>query len=172
MQNANLDELFFLPERKPRHKAGVEHFGHRVAMLRQAIQPHPKFKIIELTDISFSVEYTYPKLLKQFPESQLVFLFGSDVVSSLGDWPKVDRLLSKSEIIIGIREHTDIKRLKRNIEQLPVNPTSVSFIPSFAPQVSSGKVRSGLRRGIKTEGLLASVQRYSNRNWLYVSLAQ
>ena len=169
---SRLDEVYFLPERKPRHKQGVEHFGHRVAMIKQALKPHSRFKLIELTDISFSIEYTLPKLQRQFEGDQLVFLFGSDAVSTLGDWPKIERLLSSSEMIIGLREHADEKRLKKQIEHLPVSPKSVTIISSYAPNVSSGKIRAALRRGIKTDGLLMSVQRYSNQHWLYVSLAQ
>jgi cytidyltransferase-like protein len=37
MQEAKLDRLYFLPERRPRYKQGVEHFAHRVAMLERAI---------------------------------------------------------------------------------------------------------------------------------------
>ena len=170
MRVANLDEIYFLPERRPRHKLGVEHFGHRVAMLRQAIKPHPKFHIIELTDISFSVEYTLPKLKTQFAGDQLVFLFGSDVIPTLGDWPKVDRLLKDAELVIGLRQHTDLKRIKQQIEQLPIQSSAVSIISSYAPTISSGKVRSALRRGTRAEGMLTSVERYSNQNWLYVSL--
>src|ERR1035438_181672 len=64
---ASLDKIYFLPERKPRNKAQVEHFAHRVAMIKQAIRPHPKFNILELTDPSFSVKASLPKLQAIFP---------------------------------------------------------------------------------------------------------
>jgi nicotinate-nucleotide adenylyltransferase len=128
LQAAQLDKIYFLPERRPRAKQHVEHFGHRVAMLRRAIEPHSQFGILELVDVSFSVERTLPELQQQFEGDELVFLFGSDVVSGFKDWPHVD-------------------------------------------QVSSGKVREALRKREPVSGLLKSVERYSDHNWLYVSLA-
>src|SRR3982751_4027627 len=87
MERADLDSLCFLPERRARTKQGVEHFGHRVAMLRRATQPHPKFSVLELDDVSFTVERTLPALYKRFPQTQLIFLFGSDAVEQLPNWP-------------------------------------------------------------------------------------
>jgi nicotinate-nucleotide adenylyltransferase len=171
IQAANLDMVYFLPERRPRHKQGVEHFGHRVAMIKQASLPHPKFNLLELTDISFTVEHTLPKLNLEFPDDELVFLFGSDVLPGLGHWSKAERLIKNYELVLGLREKTDEKQIKKYIEEMPVQPKSVVLFPSFAPQVSSGKIREALRRRSKTQGLLTSVQRYSDKHWLYISLA-
>src|SRR3982750_4185468 len=73
---ARLDKIYFLPERRPRHKQGVEHFGHRVAMLKRASKPHTKLDVLELEDISFNMERTLPRLQKKLKGEQLVFLFG------------------------------------------------------------------------------------------------
>ena len=172
LQTAKLDAIYFLPERRPRHKQGVEHFGHRVAMLRQAFLPHPQFHVLELTDVSFSVDHTLPKLRQQFPGAELVFLFGSDVMPGLASWPKIERLLQHSELVVGLRDQDDLEQTKRLIEALPRQPITVTVFTSFAPAISSGKVRAALRRRSKTEGLLTSVQRYSDHHWLYISLAQ
>src|SRR4051812_30950138 len=94
---AKLDKVYFLPERRPQGKQHVEHFGHRVAMLRRAVKPHPQFEVLELVDVSFSVERTLPELKNLFKASRLVFLFGSDVVARLQDWPKSELLLAESE---------------------------------------------------------------------------
>src|SRR4051812_33685276 len=103
MEAAGLDKVYFLPERRPRNKQHVEHFGHRVAMLKRAAQPHPQFEVLELVDVSFSVERTLPKLRQQFADDELVFLFGSDVVVSLQSWPKSELLLKDNELVIGLR---------------------------------------------------------------------
>ena len=42
---AKLDEVVFIPERRPLSKSSTEHFGHRVAMIRQAIMPHSKLAL-------------------------------------------------------------------------------------------------------------------------------
>jgi len=167
---ARLDKVYFLPERRPRNKQHVEHFGHRVAMLRRAIKPHPQFEVLELVDVSFSVERTLPELQRRFKGSELVFLFGSDVLQNLRNWSKADQLLAESELVIGLREQDDRGKLHGLIEAWPVPPKALTIFASYAPEVSSGRIRDALRRRQPTSGLLTSVERYSDHNWLYVSL--
>lgn len=171
VQAAELDKVYFLPERRPRAKEQVEHFGHRVAMLRRALQPHPQLEILEMVDISFSVEKTLPRLRKQFGKSQLVFLFGSDVVPSLQAWPKSEKLLAGNELIIGLRHKAKREDLHAIVEAWPIKPKAVTVFPSYAPEVSSGRIREALRLRKKAPGVLKSVERYSDHNWLYVSLS-
>ncbi len=170
LEVANLDKVYFMPERRPREKHDVEHFAHRVAMVKQAIKPHPQFDIIELVDISFSVERTLPKLKAMFAGDQLIFLMGSDVVKSLPDWPKAERLLKKHEIIVGLRTPDSPEDIKDYIDSWSIKPEAMIMFESFAPDISSGKVRQALREGHPVPGTLKSVERYSDHNWLYISL--
>lgn len=169
VQVAKLDKMYFLPERQPRHKQGTEHFVHRVAMLKRAAKPHPQFQVLELPDVSFSVERTLPRLQRQFSGNQLVFLFGSDVIPGFMEWPKAERLLKHCELVIGVRNQDDLLYVKQQITNWPIQPTNLSIFASYAPDVSSGSVREALRRRENIHGLLTSVQRYSDHNWLYVS---
>lgn len=171
LQAAELDKVCFLPERRPRAKEQVEHFGHRVAMLNRATKPYPEFEVLEFVDVSFSVERTLPQLRRMFPKSELVFMFGSDVVASLADWPRAKELLKASELVVGLRFEDDRAKIRAIVESWPTQPKTVTVFDSFAPKVSSGKVREALRRRQPTEGLLKSVERYSDHHWLYVSLA-
>jgi nicotinate-nucleotide adenylyltransferase len=167
---AQLDRVYFLPERRPRSKHHVEHFGHRVAMLKRALQPHSRLNVLELVDVSFSVEKTLPKLRERFAGDQLVFLFGSDVVPGLQDWPKAERLLAGNELVIGLRHQDSRENLHKIVENWPVQPNVVTVFPSYAPEVSSGRIREALRLRKKVPGVLKSVERYSDHHWLYVSL--
>lgn len=170
LQAAKLDGVYFLPERRPRNKSQVEHFGHRVAMLNRALKPYPEFEVMELVDVNFSIERTLPYLKGRFPEAELVFLFGSDVVPGLTGWPKADRLLKAGELVIGLRGPDDRQAIHKIVEGWSPQPKAVTVFDSYAPDVSSGKVREALRARRQTQGLLTSVERYSNRHWLYVSL--
>jgi nicotinate-nucleotide adenylyltransferase len=170
MQAANLDRIYFLPERQPRGKHGVEHFGHRVAMLERALRPYKKFKVLELVDVNFSVQRTLPQLQKQFADDQLVFLFGSDVIAKLPDWPHVKQLLSDSELVIGLRAQDNEAELRQSLSSWTVRPMALTLFHSYAPHVSSGRIREALRLRQKAPGVLKSVERYSDKHWLYVSL--
>ncbi len=171
LQAGKLDKVYFLPERRPRNKRGVEHFGHRVAMLRRAAAPHPQFDVLELPDISFSVERTLPRIRRQFANDQLVFLWGSDAITLLPQWPHTDQLLEAAELVIGWRDSHDQVAVMQYINTWPVQPQALIAFASYAPEVSSGRIREALYRRRPAQGLLQSVQRYSDRHWLYVSVA-
>ena len=170
MQQAKLDKIYFLPERQPWHKQGVEHFAHRVAMLKRAARPHPQFGVLELPDVNFSVQRTLPRLQKRFPGSQLIFLFGSDAITHLPQWPHAARLLQSCELVVGLRTEKDQLDATQAIKDWLVQPKALTIFPSYAPDVSSGKIREALRLRKSVSGILKSVERYSNHHWLYVSL--
>lgn len=166
---ARLDRVYLMPERHHRAKTDVTHYGHRVAMIRRAILPHPQLGLLESVDISLSVDRTLPRLKAHYPGDQLVFLCGSDVVTKMGSWPNVNRLLEESELVVGIREGEKLTKEQLN-KQLPVQPRQLLMIDSFAPHISSTSIRSALRERREVAGILASVRRYSDHNWLYISL--
>ena len=170
LKAAELDQVFFLPERRPRNKQGVEHFGHRVAMLNRAIKPHPKFDVLELVDVNFTVARTLTYLEAKFPSSQIALLIGSDVLNSLTNWPNSDKLLRNCELVISARKDDDIEQLKKLIDGWEVKPKAATMFVSYAPDVSSSKIRAALQTRKHTKGLLKSVARYSNKHWLYVSV--
>ncbi|HET9174704.1 MAG TPA: nicotinate-nicotinamide nucleotide adenylyltransferase [Candidatus Saccharimonadales bacterium] len=171
LKQANLDRIYFMPERRPWHKSGVEHFGHRVAMLSRACRPYKAFEVLEVDDIKFTMERTVPKLQQAFTGSQLVYLFGSDVALKLPAWRNVEQLLTSSELVVGVRAGDDPRAVAQCIRSWPSQPLDLHVFESYAADVSSSKVREALRAQRYVHGLLTSVARYSNRNWLYISLA-
>ena len=172
IEAAKLQKVYFLPERRPRAKQQVEHFGHRVAMLKKAFAPHPKLKTLELVDVNFSINRTLPKLQEIFAKDEIVFLFGSDVVPGIAHWPRATNLIKNHEFVIGLRQGDKRTDIHKVIEAWQPQPKAVTVFDSYAPDVSSGKIREALRlRKPAAKGTLKSVERYSDRNWLYVSLS-
>lgn len=170
LQVAGLDEVVFLPERRPRYKPGVEHYAHRIAMLKAALALHPKLSVMEVVDRHFTVSRMLPLLQATFQGAQLVFLMGSDTATQLPAWRYAERLVLGSELVVGVRASHDAARVARFISHwsLPA-PQDVRIITSYAPDVSSSVIRQALRTNGHAEGLLASVQRYAQREWLYAS---
>jgi nicotinate-nucleotide adenylyltransferase len=168
---ANLDHIYFLPERKPRDKKNVEHYAHRVAMLTRALKPHPKFHELEMVEMQFSVSRTLPFLNKKFKDDNLVFLFGSDVVGHISKWPSAPQLLQNGEFVIGLRNKDKSKEIKDIVSAWKSQPSSVYIVSSYAPEITSKKIRGALRSKQQISGLLKSVEKYSGSNWLYVSLS-
>jgi nicotinate-nucleotide adenylyltransferase len=167
--DAELDQVIFLPERQPRDKIGVEHFGHRTAMLSRAIKPHPNLAVLELADKSFTYGQTWPQLKTLFPGAKLIMLMGSDVALSLPNWPHSAELIRDTELIVGLRNHSS-KEIAEIINKWDTRPSFVYLLNCYAPEVSSSSIRTALRQSQTTKGLLASVKQYSKHEWLYVSI--
>lgn len=167
---AQLDEVLFLPERRPRAKASAEHYGHRVAMLRTALQPHAQLELLELVEAQFSVRRTLTHLQSVLGDVQLVFLAGSDVVPKMVHWPHLAQLCTVAELVVGVRASETPEEVRLHIESWPVQPHGLTIFESFSPVVSSSFVRAALRDKVAAAGLLSSVQRYSDQNWLYVTI--
>jgi len=169
-ESAELDKIYFLPERKPRLKPNVEHYGHRVAMLKQALKPYAYFAVHEMVEARFTVSKTLPQLITSFSDDQLVFLFGSDVIPGLASWTNASKLIGDREFVVGLRSNDDRETTKRIIDNWEALPRAVTIFDSYAPSVTSQAIRTALGNRQTTAGLLKSVERYSDHNWLYVSL--
>jgi len=174
IKSAKLDKVIFLPERRPPRKQGVEHFGHRTAMINQAIKPYDKLELLELPDMFFNATRTLPQLRKKFPSSQLFFLMGSGNVRDMNraNWSEdsIKRYFKAGNLIIALREEDDLKSLKLSLASLAFSPKEITIISTPNKAISSSKIRAALRDNKTVAGLLPSVYRYVKNQWLYVSL--
>src|SRR3954451_17379308 len=78
-ESAELDEVYFLPEQRPRGKEGITHISHRLAMLELAARAHAKLGVIDLPDKQFWMSKAWPRLRQRFPGDKLFLLMGVDV---------------------------------------------------------------------------------------------
>jgi nicotinate-nucleotide adenylyltransferase len=174
IKEAKLDAVYFLPERCPRHKPDVVHFGHRTAMLTRAIRPYKKLGLLELPDIYFDVKRTLPKLQKEFTGAEIVFLMGSDTVFEMNtsSWATDDLIhfFNQAGLVVGLRSEHNRSQLDVALSKLPTCPDSLHVIELATKHLSSSQIRHNFRHGQTAEGLLDSVQAYASTNWLYVSL--
>jgi nicotinate-nucleotide adenylyltransferase len=172
IQMAKLDGVVFVPERNPWHKPEVEHFAHRVAMLKRAVRPHANMAVLELVDRRFTVQRTWPQLESIFKGDTLVLLAGSDMALRIPEWQRSERLLQQCELIVGVRDGHELVGVTQTIMSWPQTPQRLHIFESFAPDVSSKDVREAIRGRQETKGLLYSVQQYARHNWLYISLSK
>lgn len=168
LNEANIDHVYFMPERHPRHKQHVAHFAHRVAMLRRALSPYTQLDVLEIEDKEFSVTRTLPRLQQRFMGTELVYLCGSDVVRHMAVWPHIRQLLGAVELCVGLRDGESRPAVEVLITQLPFKPRGLSVIDSYSSQVSSSAVRQAIREHRTAKGLLRSVRLYATQEWLYL----
>lgn len=138
VENKKLDKVVFLPERKPRAKNDVTNYNHRLTILKLAVTPYDQLSVLELPDRKFTVEDSLPKIKKKYPDTELFFLFGSDVAQNIPSWPGAEKL---ENIIIGLRGN-------------PPDPES---------QITGTAIRQGRLKNAVPE----DVQKYIERHNLY-----
>lgn len=170
-QRAYLDEVYFMPERLPRYKRDVAHFAHRVHMLTQALRPYPSLKVLELPDKNFSVIRVLPQLRAQFPDAQIVFLWGSDNVFQMARWEHIDRLAQAGEHIVSVRGEDSIACVEMAANDCGIAPQSLMILDSLYPDVGSRHIRKALATDEPEPGLLESTKVYAKRQWLYATMA-
>lgn len=166
---ARLDQVYFLPEVKPRYKTGVTHVAHRAAMLHLAIRPYSYFQVLDLPDRQFSVGGTLPRLNRYFEHDQLVFMMGSDTFSSLPEWELMEQLIKRAGIVVGLRDGCSLHNIIDVANKLPYPLREFHIVESHKAAESSSRIRGLLGRGVNS-GTLLSVQRYASQNWLYSSM--
>lgn len=166
-KKAKLDRVVFLPERQPRHKH-PEHYAHRVAMLNRALRPYPNFMVLEMVERNFTIAKTLPHLYAKFGNNQLVFLFGSDVARHVSTWLHSERLTSRHQLVVGLREGDSIAELSDKLQSCG----HATYVAAQKAAISSGKVRAALGSGSMVKGLLTSVVQYTRREWLYINTSR
>lgn len=166
-EKAELDEVWFAPEVKPRRKPHVTHYAHRVAMLKLATRPYKKLQVLELPDRYFLPAQTLNKLQRKFPHDQLVLLLGSDLFEHLGHWPRVEVMLAGMGLVVGARGNYDVAEALARLPSLPAQPREFHVLDSVERHVSSATIRADLRAGKPNDQLVKSVSDYATKHWLY-----
>lgn len=169
IEAAGLDEVVFVPESKPRYKHDATHYSHRIAMIKLAIKAYPKLSVLELPDKKFTVGASLPRLVQKYPNSKLVMLIGVDVLGHMSVWPNVRQLLKTVGLVVAVRGDNDERQALQLLANLPVEPTESHVLVSNFKLVASRDIRDAIKSGDKPEGMLSSLNDYTQKNWLYHS---
>jgi nicotinate-nucleotide adenylyltransferase len=168
LRQANLDEVIFLPERKPRHKHGATSYDHRVTMIEDAIRGLPGLRVSESTSLQFTVDKTLPELKHSFPDATFVFLLGSDVFEFIPSWKDSKLLLETSELAIATRNGLTDQDILAKIQKWLVFPRVFTVVSSDTyDSVSSSKIRADLAESNESFELQDVTTNYIQKNRLY-----
>lgn len=171
---AELDEVYFMAESKPRRKDGVTHYSHRITMLKLALRPHRNLKVLEVPDKQFNVQNTMPRLLGRFKNSQLFLLLGSDTatgLSNINQWPGGENLFKKFGLIIGLRGDAKAETISSQLVRIQELTPEFIVLSSKKRHASSQEIRNAVVNGEPHEALLKAITVYIKKNWLYESVA-
>lgn len=135
----DLDRVIFMPEERPRNKTNATPIIARLAQVKTALYAtdhavyqarHPRFTITE----------TLAELEACYPDATLSFLIGADIVPSLASWPDIDQLLSRYQLIIGMRETHNRQHIEAILHQLDA---TYFIVTTPYAHISSRQMREG-----------------------------
>lgn len=114
IETFELDEVYFIPcWQSPLKDEKVTDAGHRLEMLKLAIEEKKEFKIsdFELRNPAPSYSYiTMEHFQGRFPEAKLYWIVGSDQWEDLDRWKNLKRMVELAEFIVYPRPDAPKKR--------------------------------------------------------------
>ena len=93
-----LDQIWLMPEVRPRGKQNVTPYHHRLAMLIIVAQDSPYLEVIEVDDEEHSIETL--RSLSAMNTNDYFILVGGDVADKIDDWNEIDEIRKLAQIII------------------------------------------------------------------------
>lgn len=162
---ADLEHVYFVPERRPQHNSAPEHYVHRSAMLARALQPYKQFSVFDLPDAQLTSR-SLTRIFGELPEAEYSLLItASELLWHEGELPALYR---KHPLVVAVTTHTQMAEVLTRLGETDRPLGSVTFVDIGTNHISSAAVRAGLRSGRRVRGVLPSVWRYARRQWLYV----
>ncbi|RNB82339.1 nicotinate-nucleotide adenylyltransferase [Brevibacillus fluminis] len=136
-EQAQLDEVWFMPARIPPHKQGkgISSEEHRLAMIELAIAENPAFRVTDIEFTRSGPSYTYDtmsQLTELYPDIAFSFIMGGDMVEILPKWYRIDELIELVPLIGLMRpgSHVEENQYTKHVHfiDMPKWELSSSFI--------------------------------------------
>ncbi|MCR5083271.1 MAG: nicotinate-nucleotide adenylyltransferase [Parasporobacterium sp.] len=133
----NLDEMLIMPSPNPPHKDKnkITDLNDRVAMIKLALEEHPKliFSDFELKREGKVYTYETLKLFKeQHPDCELYFLVGEDSLYNIDNWYRPEEIFANCKIVTSIRDLKEYDSNNKNAAEYVKERESKSFEEEIA----------------------------------------
>ncbi len=171
LEEAGLDEVWFMPSNVPPHKtpAGQVSADHRLEMVRKAVEEETKFRVtdfeLKMGGISYTVNTV--KLLKdRYPDYQFSWIIGGDMVKFLHQWYKIEEISQMIDFIGLMRPGVEFD--PKNLPQRLAEKVRMIAMPMI--EISSTEIRERRKAGKSIRYLVPhQVWRYIEEHALYES---
>lgn len=166
----SFDQVILIPSCKPPHKNTPDLVAdaHRLAMCRLAVQDDPLFAVSDLEikrqGVSYTVD-TIRDLKALYPDDQLYFLMGSDMLLYFAHWYCYEEILNSVILVAGAREQNVLDEMHRYHKERLQNHKNVLILPFEAMPMSSTQIRA--EGELVLECLPEAVQTYIQKQGLY-----
>ncbi len=143
------------------HQTPLEHRETMLRLLIEEISPPDRNVSLHPELSSPRTVTTVERARKKWPDAEFTLTIGSDLVTQLPRWYRVEKLLQEVKLLVVPRPGYAVK--EGDIDPLLLLGARVAIAPMFAPAVSSTQVRE---RGQK-EALTPPIEAYIHREHLY-----
>jgi nicotinate-nucleotide adenylyltransferase len=154
-EQANLDQIWFLPSARPPHKRdqALTPFAQRAEMLALAIAGHQAFRIDEIEKDrpgpSFTAD-TLEELDRSQPGNEWFLLVGSDTLADLPTWHEPARVVASATLLVAARPGAKIPNapeLRRALRLSDTEALRLQIIASPLIDISSRDLRRRAAEG-------------------------
>lgn len=170
----DLDEVWFMPANHPNFKQDndVNDIKHRLKMCELALISYgnPKFKVSSLEadreGTTFTSE-TLEILRKNFPNTNLYFITGTDAVFALPQWHNYKEILDLATIIAVTRKgyHDPNEEQEKFLQQYA---DKIKLVEADVIDISSSEIRQRLWNRLDVDDYVpSSIFNYMTNNNLY-----
>lgn len=171
----SLDKLIVIPTATPPHKdRQTSAAEHRLNMLKLLFRGSDGVEVSDMEISRGGRSYTYETvtlLRGMYPDDELIFLVGSDMLLSFHRWLNPDVILSCVKICAVTRsDELDESVLSEYTEKYFPDKKDRFIICKFDPvEISSTEIREAVKNGESVEGLLdEQVMEYIKEKELYL----
>lgn len=173
-EQLGLDKVLFVVAGNPPHKKAGEitPAEHRFAMTKLALEQYPCLEASDLELRRQEVCYTYDTVLlieKQYPEAELTFLLGSDMLRLLPGWRNGEELIKRLHFAVMSRPGEE-ERDRESIQALvETHGARVTLLKGEPEMVSSTEIRTRIRNCLPVRGMMpVAAEIYCYEHGLYL----
>ncbi len=174
VSDLHVEQLLWILTPTPPHKTHhqITSLPHRLAMVQLAMEG-TSYKLsradIDRPAPHYAVD-TVRIVREQNPQSQLLYLMGSDSLNSLPAWHRAEEFVEALDFIGVMHREGELPNLRVLEMQLPGLASRVRFVEAPRVDISASQVRALIKKGKPFEHLLPSVVAdYIKKNNLYQS---
>lgn len=172
----SLDNLIVIPTAAPPHKKKKTSTTaeDRLNMLRLLFEKDSGVLVSDMEIARGGRSYTFETvtlLREQYPDDELIFILGSDMLLSFHTWKNPDVILEKVKICAVTRDGEISKKMLGEYAEKHFPGKKERFIIcDFEPiEISSTEIREKVKNGLSVEGLVdAQVMEYIKEKELYL----
>lgn len=130
-QKIGLNKVIFVPANLPPHKDDGEIIPayHRLKMVRLAVKANPHFSVSDIEIRRGERSYTI-NTIKEFkgiyPEDELYFIIGSDLVKYLNGWKDVKDIIALVKFIVATRPGFPLENLPSYMTTIDIRAVDIS----------------------------------------------